>query len=680
MDSVYKIPQLIGIPTGENTQEQGKKVGRKQLINKLNYINFQDGTILVHFKHVKYKNTLNLLAKPHPCQGDQLDCYWTETTGLKQKLPSYKFENFFVSDDQKLLLVEPELLDVDEERIRFRLPETCFEVRARRVNRNHCEGIQTRLIQHSAAFRGSLVDFSPISFRVDMTAAPPQTFNWINPQSPVNIQFSADNETIYSGDCRIIKQSHSQTTKTFVLEPLQQQIRRFKPKEFRSKRRELVPSPNIMFKHPLTRKTIDLKVLDLSGSGFSVEEDYDSAVLLPGMIIPKLELNFANSFSVTFRAQVIYRNEATNEAGERHLKCGMAILDIAVEEHVKLLALLHQVADRHSYVCNRVDIDALWNFFFETGFIYPQKYEFIKANRDKFKEIYEKLYTSNPHIARHFIYQDKGNILGHMAMVRFYENSWLIHHHASKKAESNRAGISVLHQIGRSINDSHNLYSAKMNFVFCFFRPDNKFPSRVFGGVSRYMKEPKGCSLDTFAYLHYQRKPVADLSISEPWTLAKSTPEDLMELENFYENESGGLMITAMDLEPSMAGYSEITLTYQKLGFKREKHLFSLKNAGNLKAVIIVNIADVGLNMSELTNSIKVIVLDADELPRVTLFQMLSLIATKFDRDDIPVLMYPVHYAQRQSIPHEKLYTMWVLNLQYLDPYFKYCETLFRRI
>jgi hypothetical protein len=125
-----------------------------------------------------------------------------------------------------------------------------------------------------------------------------------------------------------------------------------------------------------------LKTGDLSGSGFSVQESQENAVLLPGMIIPKLDLRFANSFEVNCKAQVVYGKINDNDKEDRSVKCGLAFLDIDTENHMRMLALMHQAADSNSYICNKVDPDALWNFFFKTGFIYPKKYAFIKANKD----------------------------------------------------------------------------------------------------------------------------------------------------------------------------------------------------------------------------------------------------------------------------------------------------------
>ena len=50
-------------------------------------------------------------------------------------------------------------------------------------------------------------------------------------------------------------------------------------------------------------------------------------------------------------------------------KCGLALLDMELEDYGRLSALLHQAKNRSSYICNIVDLDDLWNFFFKTGFI-----------------------------------------------------------------------------------------------------------------------------------------------------------------------------------------------------------------------------------------------------------------------------------------------------------------------
>lgn len=682
METPLKKTQLVAItPPTVETPTKERRVPLKQLVNKLNFINFQNGTILVNFRHARFQRPLALRAIPVPCTGEILECRWEQPAPLKHKLDAHVFENLIIPDNKKLLIVAPELLQISEKGLQLRLPSFGLEYVTRRIRRHDCEGIEVQFIQNSALFSGKLINFNAVSFCVELQALPPQTFRWVTTELPATVSFFRLGEVLYSGECRILKGSGGTSSiGRFVLEPTSTSIQRFKPRIFRSTRHTLSPSPNLLCCHPLTGTTVDLKILDLSGSGFAVEEAEENALLLPGLILPEIELTFANSFRIRGKAQVIYRNVLEEDDRHRRVQCGLALLDMDIEEHVKLLGFLQQAKDGNTYVCNQVDLDSLWNFFFETGFIYPQKYAHIESNKDRLKDTYRKLYTESPDIARHFIYQDKGTIYGHMAMLRVHDRSWMIHHHAAGRGESNRAGLIVLSQISRYVNDIHNLYSAHLDYVFCYFRPDNKFPRRVFGGVAEFIDNQRACSVDAFAYFHFRRDLEQHWSLNGPWSLHKAGREDLQELESFYEFASGGLMIKTLDLSPDVADRESISREYQKLGFKKERHLYALKRGGTLVAILVISTSDVGLNMSDLTNCVKIIVLDPSQLPRETVNLLLSLISVKFEQQEIPVLVYPESYAKEQQLPQEKTYTLWALDLQYLDDYFKFCDTALRRI
>ena len=114
-------------------------------------------------------------------------------------------------------------------------------------------------------------------------------------------------------------------------------------------------------------------------------------------------------------------------------------------------------------------------------------------------------------------------------------------------------------------------------------------------------------------------------------------------------------MLDAMELN-EYDNIDELSMKYQQLGLKRERHVFSLKRIGKLKAVAIINISDVGLNLADLTSNIKIIVVDSSELTKDILYLALSQLSKKFEQDEIPVLVYPVGYVEKNSIPYEKLY------------------------
>ncbi len=662
----------------EKSREEVKPVSKNQLINKLNFINFQDSTLLINLKHRNYHTPLTLLARPQPCLGDALECSWVKTEDELQALDFYEFQNILIPDGQNLISIEPDLIRMDKKVIHLRLPDQGIEISSRTVRRHASKGITAQLIQNSTIFSGKLVDFNACSLKIELEAAPPQTFEWINPEASVNLILSDRQETYYSGECKIIRQNANRKNRVYILKPLVYEIQRFKHKEYRSQRYQLTPSPNVLFRHPFTNKMFDLKVVDLSGSGFAVEESRNNSVLLPGMILPELELSFANSFTIKCRAQVVYRKSAEPEKERNWVKCGVALLDINIQDHAKLISILQQTKNRNSYFCNRVSLDELWNFFFETGFIYPGKYEHLEKNKQQIKATYEKLYNSDSNITRHFIYQDNGRIMGHMAMLRYYKKTWLIHHHAARKSALNKAGLIVLDQIGRMGNNSHRLDSLHMDYLICYYRPENKFPSRVFGGAANSIHDPKGCSIDTFAYYHHQCNLTDNASLPESWQLTDVTKIDLLELENFYEHVSGGLMLDATDLKPNRLRIDKLAEEYERLGLKRDRQLLALRHEDQLKAIIMVNLTDLGLNLSDLTNCIKIFVIESKALSADILNATLDALAAKFQKTNIPALLYPAAYADQQAIAYEKHYNLWAFSLQFSDQYFKYINRLLR--
>jgi hypothetical protein len=671
-------PKVLETIVPASSAAAPRLVTRNRLINRLNYLNFQNRTVFLAFEHARYGHTLRVEVRPQPCRENHLRCTWVDPRTARAIRRYYVFSSLVVPDEQKLLQGAGQMMSIDEDGIVIKLPEVCTEVQSRRVVRNPCTGIQVQLLKNGSRFEGTLLDFTPLSFRARVRASPPQTFGWLTAAEPVMVVLSNDREILFSGDCRIVSKTGTRIFREFVLEPSQERIHRFEPKQYRSVRHALVPEPTAVFEHPLTGRLISLKVLDLSGSGLAVEENARNAVLMPGLMIPRLDLCLAGNLKFLCRAQVVYRQVLDPASEDPRIKCGLVLLDMAVENHVQLVGLLHQADERRSYVCNQVDMDELWSFFFETGFIYPEKYAFIQKNREDIKQTYAKLYTRNPTIARHFTFQDRGKILGHMAMVRFYDSTWLIHHHAARREFTYKAGLNVLEQIGRFITDSCRFSFMHMDYVICFYRPDNHFPNSMFGGVCDSIDDSRKCSEASFAYCHVECNREVEASLGGH-CLSPADDDDLRELSSFCQHESGGeMMVGALDLEPGDIGQSDLAEEFGKLGLKRERQLYAVKRDDRLQAVAMVNVADIGLNLSDLTNSITLFVLERKELTNEIIRAVLSVLMNSLGQEQLPVLIYPEAAAETLKIPIGKRYVMWSLMPHFSDGFHRYTNAILR--
>ncbi len=673
--SLRIIDTDLGVSSTLKVLQTNKTVRRKLLVNQLNHINFKDETVCINFQHVHDKQIISFAGTPQPCLGKHLVCLWEDQPNIEQLLAVYQFHNFIINDRQSIITVPANLRCINHRGACFTLPEKSAQTSARKATRFACYNLDVKLIQSSIVFSGKLVEFSPISLKIEIEYSPTEPFQWINLKDKVNLIVSNDLGVLYSGECNILKATGSSKKKKIILQPTHDTIQRFNPRIYRSNRLELTPSPDIAFNHPFTNKRVNLKVIDLSGSGLSVEDDEDSSVLLPGMIIPSMALNFANSFNFPCKAQVVYRKAFESEKNKKVIKCGIAILDMKSEDHVRLLSLLHQTNNKNFYVCNDIDMDELWDFFFKSGFIYPKKYSFIHENKKKVRATFEKLYNKESNIARHFTWQRKGEIFGHMSMLRFYQNTWLIQHLAAIMSKDQlKVGIEILNQIGAYAYDSHRLLSSHMDYLICYFRPENHFPNHFFGGVAKNIQNPKACSVDTFAYFHYRKSTKANKELPEKWKLDKSEFNDLSDLEKFYEHQSGGLMLDALDLIPEdkeMSDRTDLSSEYSKINLKRERRLYSLKHDYALKAVLMLNISSFAVNMSDLTNCISIFVIDSENLSTEIIRSTVAILSEKYKKKKFPVLLFPLTYADTHSLEYEKTYNLWTLDMQHTDDYFK---------
>jgi hypothetical protein len=685
MHSFQEIVRLSENNLLGKREKEGCKIQRQQLVNVLNYMNFQNKTILGKFRHKKYNTIIALQFKPHPCLNDQLKCSIFESSDFLKQCHSFELLYLLINNGQKMIIVKPEINSITDNCIQFILPKTSHELNFRKAQRHPCNNVNVELIQNGASFQGDLIDFSYVSFSMRLFYKSSHPFQWINPKATVMVIFKRANDIIYSGTCHVARQNYEHEIMKIVVVPVANEISRFQPKMFRSFQQKLVPSPTIFFCHPLTEKTIRMDVYGLSCADLSCEEYSSGATLFTGLIIPNMDIEFAPNFKIECRAQVVKQCAEPSVNENSMIRWNISFLDMNIQEQVQLSNLLYQAENKNTHVCTRLDMDALWKFFFETGFFYPKKYSSLHINKEQFKIVYERLYNHHPEIAHHFIFQDKGIIYGHIAMIRFYEKTWLIHHHAAKRPALRNAGLIVLNQIGRYINNFSWLESTHMQYVICYYRPENKFPNHVFGGFADYLNNPEHCSIDELAYCH-----LPEIIFSSEYLqtqlknykahLEKASLDDIVALNHFYKGISGGLLLDALDLKPESMNKHELELKYRELNFKREKHLFSLRVDGCLKAIIMMTLSDIGLNLSNLTNCFHVLILDSESLSSVVLVSALQLSMINYTCTEMqsnPVLIYPENYAKRQNLLQEKVYKLWIFDIRYSDQYFQYMADIY---
>jgi hypothetical protein len=667
----FSPPQLFQHEDLIRTFEAAKTLDQMELTNTINYIHFTGSHVFVLLQHPVYEEKILAKAYPEPCLGSQLACRWDKSY-FQYNIESYHVLHLVIINNHSMIVAPIKVLSSSQNSFTIQLPEKSYVLNQRLVQRYSCRDVSAEVMQSGFVVKGELIDFSSTAFCIKAGSEAFKHHGWFNPDAPASVRLFTDEKVVYAELCRCIRLQDNRLSKEMVFTTASDHISRFPAKKIRNPRRQITPPLSVVFEHPFFKKRIQRDIFDLSTTGFSISDPSDDDVLMPGMMIPNLSILLAGSSIANCTAQIIYRRR-----GEKNIHYGVAILDMDIQSYSRINHVLGINSDPHISVCTEVDMDALWGFFFQTGFIYPKKYGFCQAHRKNFMETYRKLYQENPEIARHIIYEKSGRIYGHISMIRAYERTWLIHHHAARPMEGSLPGFVVLRQIMLLLHGMYQLSSAHMDYVMCYFRPENKFPDRVFGGFSRDFNNPQACSLDLFAYLTLPVVP-SEKVFPQEWLLRESTPSDLWELGQFYKHSSGGLLLNILRSEKSDHGDESLEKVSERLGFLRRWRTYSLIYQGHLKAFFIVDQSDLVINMSDLLNCIKVLVIDPAGLP----LELLSLAVTKlgnvYGLDKVTFLIYPVSYVESAGISYEKQYQLWITDMRYSNQFMDYMKKKFR--
>jgi len=655
--------------------ESAPKITSTELINKLNFINLTNSSIFLHLQHARYKKDFVVTAFPDACQGNTVSC------SLSKKdmgfLKEHVFLDVIIPNGNEVIISPATIQHFNENTILLQLPEESYTVNHRQVMRYRCKGIVTDLHQNAFHAKGQLIDFSPMGFCIKLLGDSFSSINWFNTEVPVTATICKGEKVLFSSACRCIRQKNSKSISYMVLAPLAEEMHQFKKKKLRNLRQRPVTPFIVYFDHPLLGKKFLREICDITTTGFSVIEDAKYAVLLAGMIIPSLTIKYAGVFEMSnITVQVVYRKTLDDDS----VRCGLAILDMNIKTYSSLNTILTTTLDPHTFNANEVDLDELWNLFFETGFIYPEKYRDIHTHRKEFKRTYNKLYGEDPEIARHFIYQKGGRIYGHISLIRSYEKTWMFHHLAAKALQKTSSGIVLLKQINHFINELYRMPSAKMEYLMFYFRPENRFSRLMFGEFADSLNQPRICSTDLFSYLQCAKADSPETTLPEGWAIRSFSSEDLWELTQFYNQSSGGLAIDALNLNQRNHPEGEtIEKVYERLGFTRKIEIFSIHNKGVLTAVMIVNQTDVGFNLSNLLNCVKVFVCNPEHLPGPTLATAIQTVLRQYKIDPVPVLVYPSGYIdENKCFDEKKKYVMCVMDAKYVSEFMEFTKKKYK--
>jgi hypothetical protein len=636
------------------------KITQKKFINILNFHNFVDEQVFIQVVYPLTKEEFLFRVIPGPCIGSELTCNLPEGTQLS--FDNYMLKSLVIDDGKSIMIMQVDPIHITSHSITVKLRKSGTVHDMRDSKRFSCHMVDAIVQQEDMKFEGSLEEFNPSGLRIILKDNLAEVTSSLNPAQDISIHLTRGGKKIFSGFGSLIRIETGNNI--IVVTPHNLPQKRYTQRKLRNPRINFSPTPKVFFEHPLTLKMVAFDVVDATTSGFSVIADSDTSLLMPGMIIDNVTITRSGLFKMKLFAQVVY--SSPQKKGK--MKYGFAILDIDWASYNQLFDMYCNTVDKHANFSRDVNMALLWEFFFESGFIYPKKYLCFSQHKEDYKKTYERLYHHSPEIFANFTYQENDAIYGHVSIIKSYERTWMIHHLAAKPMGTKRTGLFVLNHILNYFDGFYRMPSIGMEYMIFYFRPENRFPDHFFGGFCRELNDPKRCSMDCLAYLT-NPLPQKGTSLPEDWVLQECSIEDINDLRSSYNNLSGGLMIDSFCLDKNKVPTGTIENLYGKYNLKRRYTAHVLKHDHRPKAYMIADESDMGINLSELLNSIKIVVTDSTDLPWDILHASLGRFVEIYGSRNVPVLVYPHQYVDNQKIMYDKKYNLWVLGASASDDY-----------
>jgi hypothetical protein len=326
-------------------------------------------------------------------------------------------------------------------------------------------------------------------------------------------------------------------------------------------------------------------------------------------------------------------------------------------------------------LARNLPFNELWEFFIATKFLYPEKLARLAPFMDEIKRTMNALLAANGDLLVTSILRDPHTALcGQVCALRTYQRTWSFQHLAGRLLPAQRLDTAARVTLAL-------IYYAELRteieWFKMFFRPNNPWPSRVFGGFATLLSCPLTSQLRRFHYLTAgsgQCRPAPALRVRPAGS------DELHFIGQWFASRDRNTDVMANDLEPPETELSTIGERFAAFGLTRRREVLVAERAGRITGFALLEVSSLGMNFSELTNAFTVhLVEDDDNESRLAL----ALYARRRYEDLGRTVCIALDDGQDLSafeaagFLEAKEYMCWTFNRQHLPQFEEYLVGLF---
>lgn len=436
----------------------------------------------------------------------------------------------------------------------------------------------------------------------------------------------------------------------------------------------------VEFVHPFSQSKKMAQLLDISNSGISIIMQGTRYAMPPGLLIEKasMQLPMHTRLDVGLRVKGYYQEIRDSE----DLKVSMEFVNATPMLVKEVSNFVQHKLSSHLEDATFEDVNELWHFYFETGFIYKGKRQQLQSNAEVVKETFRLLLKSNTPLLKKILYKEEGIIKGHVTAIKVFDHALMVQHLNALKANSGSAAMQVIRGITSYFLDNRANHVSGNRYICFYYRPDNLYPALVFGEAVNLIDDEDLCWVDTYQFcLPAEDYPVIQNDDIEVY---EASSEDLSNLETLLISNNDFNILRLEGLVRETMANMSITEAYERIGLYRYRRVFvaKIKTTGQ-RIYAVCSYASPGLNFSELTNSIKLFyssdVKSTAQLltDAVCAYALQTYLSTPVHN---PALLLKSEQPVPASFVIEKNYTLFALDVRHTKKFKDATEHIFANL
>ncbi|MBN8556023.1 MAG: hypothetical protein J0L93_11300 [Deltaproteobacteria bacterium] len=437
-----------------------------------------------------------------------------------------------------------------------------------------------------------------------------------------------------------------------------------KPKQINrsAKRIPILDSRPCFFsaEHPFfPGRKIEGQAFEISGSGLSCMLEKTTFPIIRGMRFKNCQLQLPHCPPRDFVFEVAHV-DFRSDGEVNQFKLGGEFISASVELIKDISNYAQKTSGGFVQDVTEEDFDLLWEFMFETNFVYQNKRKQIQNKSKEILETYHRLLSTDNPIIKKLIFKENQEIKGHVSAVRFYDHAWIIQHLNALKASGTSAAQEVVMGIVNFFYDVRANNNTETFYVMSFYRPDNLYPAILFGESCKRINDPLKSTTYDFGFGSY--KPIEDLKNPLAEKVSVDEPDSFIKLSDHLIRQNKIPFMRAVGLGTTTSPELKISKSYDGVQLHRERHLLSLSAEDNT-VFGLVETSSAGLNLSELTNSIYLF--SEGQNPEILRALTEAVLAKAYEAFFAPqnlqmVVLQPAHQERTSTVEWSKVYTCWI--------------------